>query len=238
MYNKDDPKSIQSMFGSIAKSYDRTNAVLSLQMHRWWNSKLIRLVEDAHHPESLLDLCCGTGEIALPYLRKSKEPKTAYLLDFCDQMLDCARAKAEKVAYKKHHIHFIHADAQEIPLPNNSICCATVAYGIRNIKDPKKCLMDVFRVLKKGGGFGILELTRPTNPFLKLSHKLYLKTVLPVFGKILTSNQDAYDYLKSSIGAFIKPEELENLMRDVGFVDTKRIPLTGGIATIVYGKKP
>ncbi len=238
MYNKENPESIQSMFGSIAKSYDRTNAVLSLQMHRWWNSKLIDQVTDAHNPDTLLDLCCGTGEIGLSYLRKSKQPKTAYLLDFCEQMLDCARAKTETVPFKKHDIHFLQADAQEIPLPNESVACATIAYGIRNVKDPQRCVMEVFRVLKQGGGFGILELTRPSNPLLRLSHKLYLKTVLPLFGRMLTSNQEAYDYLHKSISTFIKPEELEQIMKKAGFVQTTRIPLAGGIATIIYGKKP
>lgn len=238
LYHKEDPQSIQSMFGSIAKSYDRTNAVLSLQMHRWWNNQLIHQVTNRQQPDTLLDLCCGTGEIALSFLKKTPQPKTVYLLDFCPQMLECAKFKSEQASYKKHHLHFLQADAQEIPLPNESISCATIAYGIRNVKDPQRCLMDVFRVLKKGGTFGILELTRPKNRFLRLGHKLYLKTVLPLFGKILASNQEAYDYLQRSITNFVQPEELEHLMNEIGFVQTKRIPLGGGVATIIYGKKP
>lgn len=233
MYSKQDPESIQAMFGSIAKSYDRTNAILSFQMHRWWNRQLVQHVAQQG---TLLDLCCGTGEIAFTFLRKAQKPTTAYLLDFCSQMLDCARAKAKP--FETHQLHYLQADAQEIPLPAETADCATIAYGIRNVQNPQKCVQDVFRVLKKGGNFGILELTNPTNPFLRFGHQIYLKTCLPLLGRLFASNQEAYDYLQRSIGAFIKPEELEKLLQSAGFVHTARIPLTGGIATIILGQKP
>jgi len=237
-YQKDDPQSIQAMFGSIAKQYDRTNAILSFQMHRWWNSQLIHQVTDAHNPDSLLDICCGTGEIALTYLKRSKKPCHAYLLDFCEQMLDCARVKAKKMPLSRHQVTYFQADAQKIPLENESVGCVTVAYGIRNVKQPEECIKEVLRVLKPGGSFGILELTQPTNPFLKFGHQLYLKTVLPLLGRLLTSNQQAYEYLCSSINKFLKPAQVEKMLLDAGFVQTLRKPLAGGIATIIYGKKP
>lgn len=234
MYSKDDPKSIQALFASIAQSYDRTNAILSFQMHRLWNKQLIKQVS-SKNPDTILDLCCGTGEIALTYLEQTKEIKTAYLLDFCSQMLDCARSKAHGLT---HHLHFIEADAQVIPLPDESVSCATIAYGIRNVQDPSKCVHDVYRVLKKGGSFGILELTRPENSFLRFGHKLYLKTLLPILGRLFASNKEAYNYLQTSIRTFSEPQTLELLLKDAGFVQTARIPLTGGIATIIYGQKP
>lgn len=237
-YRKDNPESIQSMFASIASRYDVTNQVLSFNMHRWWNSQLVNKVTDGHNPESLLDLCCGTGDIALSFLKQAKSPKTVYMLDFCAEMLEGAKAKTKSDDLLKHQISFITADAQAIPLPDESVACATVAYGIRNVQSPERCIKDVFRVLKPGGDFGILELTEPNNPVLSFAHRLYLKTVLPAFGKLLTSNQAAYGYLCNSIKEFVKPAELEEMLKKAGFVHTLKKPLLGGIATIIYGKKP
>lgn len=237
-YRKDDPQSIQNMFGSIAKRYDRTNAILSFQMHRYWNSQLIHQVTDAHNPESLLDLCCGTGEIAFTYLKKSKKPKKVFMLDFCKEMLECARIKADGASLNSHQISYIQANAEEIPLNTESVHSATVAYGIRNIQDPKKCIKEVYRVLKPGGTFGILELTRPTNKFLRFGHQAYLKGVLPIIGRLLTSNTQAYQYLCNSIHSFVKPSEIEALLKETGFQQTSQKKLAGGIATIIYGKKP
>lgn len=237
-YRKDRPESIQKMFGSIASRYDKTNAILSFQLHRFWNNQLLNHVTDANNPETLLDLCAGTGEIGLSFLKKSKSPKKIYMIDFCEEMLDCARAKSKNSLFQKHQISFIQGDAQDIPLQDASVQCTTIAYGIRNIEDPLRCIQEVFRILKPGGTFGILELTEPKNRLLKYVHKLYLNIILPITGRFFTSNKEAYEYLSSSIKSFTKPEKIEDAMRLAGFIQTSRKPLTGGIATIIYGKKP
>jgi demethylmenaquinone methyltransferase/2-methoxy-6-polyprenyl-1,4-benzoquinol methylase len=236
-YKKEDPKTIQNMFGTIAKQYDRTNAVLSFQMHRIWNRELVRKVVGTSYPENFLDLCCGTGEIAFHYLKNRTGSCEAFMLDFCPEMLECAREKANQLHLGRHLIHYLQADAQKIPLPSNSISCATMAYGIRNIKDPSKSAQEVYRVLKPGGTFGIVELTQPKNRVMRFGHSLYLKYVLPVVGKFLTSNQEAYTYLCNSIHAFIPPEKLIGILQSAGFREVQSHPLTTGIATIITGKK-
>lgn len=236
-YNKNDPKTIQSMFSSIAKSYDKTNAVLSFQMHKHWNQNLVRLIL-SQQPEILLDLCCGTGEITYAYLSQARSPCQVYLLDFCQEMLVCAEEKAKKLSINPlNQLSFIQADAQVIPLPSNSISCTTIAYGIRNVKDPSKCIREVFRVLKPGGTLGILELTQPTNPFLRMGHYIYLRTLLPLLGWCMTANQSAYQYLSSSIHTFVEPKILEKTIIEAGFTNTECISLSGGIATILFAKK-
>lgn len=235
-YRKDHPESIQKMFGSIAKQYDRGNAILSLQMHRFWNKKLIELTT-INNPKILLDLCSGTGEIAFSFLKKAKKKKNVYMIDFCEEMLYYARVKGENLKIDEHQISYIQADAQNIPLESESVDAVTLAYGIRNIENPLKCLNEVFRVLKPGGTFGILELTEPKNRFLKFFHKIYLKTILPLVGRLLTSNKQAYAYLCNSIHTFIKPEKLEEMLKSAGFSETSRTKLGGGIATIFFGKK-
>lgn len=242
-YNKSDPSTIQEMFNSIAKNYDKTNAALSFHMHKRWNQALIQKTLLAVHPDSILDLCCGTGAIAFEYLKQIKSqahgaaPSKIFMLDFSVEMLAYARKKAEKEGLDMFNMTYLQADAQEIPLPDHCIECATIAYGIRNIKQPLQCLKDVYRVLKKGGTFGILELTQPTNPILRVGHGIYLRTVLPVMGKLFTSNQKAYRYLCDSIHSFIQPDALMDLMQSVGFKEIQKVPLMGGIATILIGKR-
>lgn len=236
-YNKNDPDTIKTMFNSIAKQYDRTNAILSFNLQKIWNRSLINKVIVPSKPEILLDLCCGTGAIAFEYLRKTQDPLKVYMLDFSEGMLECAKYHASKQDLDHHDIHYLQADAQVIPFLNNSVNCATIAYGIRNVKDPDLCIKDVFRVLKPGGTFGILELTRPKNKILKFGHSLYLKNILPLMGKLTTSNKDAYEYLCNSIHTFIPPEKLQQKMQDAGFQEIKRYPLFGGIATIITGAK-
>lgn len=236
-YDKKDPQTIQAMFNSIAKDYDRTNAVLSFSLHRRWNRALVDNTLAKKQPERFLDLCCGTGEIAYEFLARTSHVSNAYMLDFSEQMLECAKNKAKDKNLGPAAIHYLKADAQAIPLPSDSINCATMAYGIRNIKSPLLCMQEVYRVLTTGGVFGILELTKPENPLLRMAHSIYLHTCFPVLGKILTSNKEAYRYLCNSIHTFIPPKDLEKMLVDAGFKNIQRKPLSGGIATLLIGEK-
>jgi len=236
-YRKDNPQSIEQMFDSIAKSYDRTNAILSFGLHHYWNSTLVNKILNDHKNDIMLDLCCGTGEIAFRSLKKKNKPRKIHLLDFSEEMLSCAQAKAKKNRYEKSALNYIKADAQAVPLRNESIDCVTIAYGIRNVKSPEKCMKEVFRLLENGGSFAILELTRPKNPFLRYFHQIYLKTFLPVLGKLFAANKEAYKYLCQSIHHFVEPEELERLLTKSGFKKVEHYPLNGGIATIIIAKK-
>jgi len=236
-YTKNHPQTIKDLFDDIADNYETGNAVLSFQTYRLWNRALIHHTYEACKPEVLLDLCCGTGDIALPYLKRQQDPCRAHLLDFSSGMLQQAKAKAERWKLDRHPIHFIEADAQQIPLHSESVDCVTVAYGVRNIQTPQKCYQETLRVLRPGGTFGILELTRPQNPFLKLPHHLYLTTVLPLMGKWVTSNQEAYQYLCNSIHEFVNPERVVVDLKEVGFANVRQKPLFGGIATLVLATK-
>ena len=237
-YSKQDPESIQALFNIIAAQYDKTNAVLSFNLHKSWNRKLVEKVIVPAQPKVLLDLCCGTGAIAFNYLKQSTYPLTAFMLDFSEGMLDYAKRQVKANNLGRHDITFLKADAQQIPLTDNTVDCATIAYGIRNVKDSQKCINDVLRVLKPGGSFGILELTKPKHKLLQLGHSLYLRGVLPIIGKLMTSNKDAYKYLCNSIHGFIPPEELQRQLQKAGFLDITITPLLGGVATILSAKKP
>lgn len=243
-YHKKDPSSIQSMFSSIASRYDLGNAAISCQLFRLWNRRLVQQVLLwPSAPTTMLDLCCGTGEITFTYLRQLQKsafrdkPSQITLIDFAEGMLHEAERKAE--AYREHasKLHFMAGDAQAIPLPNDSMDAVVIAYGIRNVADPSRCLQEVYRVLKPGGRVGILELTRPENKLLRLGHSIYLRTVVPLVGKLMTTNGDAYHYLKKSVETFISGDELQHTMRMSGFHHSWRRPMTGGIATLFFGQK-
>lgn len=237
-YSKQEPETIQNLFGAIAAQYDRTNSVLSFQMHKRWNKELVNAVSEGETPRRLLDLCCGTGEIAITFLKKAPVRCQAFLLDFCEEMLQCAKAKAEEQLLHHHTLTYLRADAQNIPLAKESVQACTIAYGIRNVKDPKKCIDEVFRVLEPGGRFAILELTQPQNSLLRFGHSCYLRFFLPQIGRLLTHNKAAYEYLCQSIQNFIVPAVLEEQLKAAGFTDTYCRPLNGGIATLIFGKKP
>lgn len=238
-YKERDAATVEAMFDSIASGYDKTNSIMSFRLHKSWNRKLISLMsKQVESRATLLDLCAGTGEIALGYLQQAAPSAKAYLLDFSQEMLACARSKANRLHLSESYaIEYLVADAEKIPLPNDSVDAITVAYGIRNICDREKCILDAYRVLKPGGSFGILELTRPNNRVVRLGHSLYLNTFVPIATRICTKNQKAYKYLSSSIKEFIAPKELETTLRSCGFEKTERIPLNGGIATIILAHK-
>lgn len=238
MYEKDNPASVQQLFSSIAKRYDTTNLLMSMGLNKYWNRKLIQHSLQKANKGALLDLCCGTGEITYTYLKGCSAPKKVHMVDFCNDMLDVARERAENLGLKqKHKLRFIEADAQRLPLKESSVSAVSVAYGIRNVKDPNKCIQEAYRVLEEGGIFGILELTRPSNGVMRWMHRVYLKAMIPLFGALCTSNREAYDYLKDTVNSFIEPGQLAKLMSQAGFVEVSVIPLTFGAANIIVGKK-
>jgi len=239
MYHKDSPSTIQGMFNEIAHRYDLANAILSLSLHQRWNCALVRHIQQKEAPQVLLDLCAGTGDIAFAYLRKASSCCRAYLIDFSSEMLERAKLKESHHRFPySHDISYLQADVQALPLPNQSIDCATLAYGIRNVQHPALCVAEVFRVLRPGGRLGILELTRPRHPLLRWGHHMYLRTFMPLLGKWLTDNKQAYQYLCQSIQTFIAPEELKYLITASGFLQTEVHSLAGGIATIITAHKP
>ncbi|NGX54318.1 MAG: Demethylmenaquinone methyltransferase [Chlamydiae bacterium] len=145
-------------------------------------------------------------------------------------MHEIAKKKGEKL---KDRFEMICAEAQKITRPDISVDGVTIAYGIRNVQDPRKCCAEVRRVLRPGGLFGILELTRPSNPLLRMGHWAYLHTLLPILGKCIAHNHDAYRYLSQSIGSFLAPSELIKKLKESGFDKIEKRPLTGGIATLL-----
>ncbi|KAF3363165.1 Demethylmenaquinone methyltransferase [Chlamydiales bacterium STE3] len=238
-YNKQDSASIQSMFASIAAEYDRANAILSFNMHKLWNKKLVHLTnrDNDFKDSALLDLCAGTGEITKTWMLRNKETKKAYLLDFCPEMLALAKHKMDVHFRSQDSFNYLHADAEKIPLEDSSVEAITIAYGIRNVHCIENCFQEAFRVLKPGGKLGILELTSPEITGLKQFHHFYLKRLLPILGGFVAKNKDAYKYLCQSIESFVKPQEIKSKLLTTGYSQVDIHPQCLGIATVIIAKK-
>ncbi|WP_201456714.1 bifunctional demethylmenaquinone methyltransferase/2-methoxy-6-polyprenyl-1,4-benzoquinol methylase UbiE [Chlamydia sp. 17-3921] len=216
---------LEKIFGAIASKYDKINAILSLGFHYFWNHSLIHMLGKSDH---LVDLCSGTGKVALKYLQTYPE-SSATLIDFSLEMLQIAKQRSSKHA----KLTFLQHDVSQLPIENNSQSLAAMAYGLRNLSNPEEVLSEVMRILKPYGKLGILELTRPQNRGLIHGiHTLYLKALVPAIGKLYSKHPNAYQYLSESIQNLPKDTELEQVFTRTGFKLKKKKKLLMGTATI------
>jgi demethylmenaquinone methyltransferase/2-methoxy-6-polyprenyl-1,4-benzoquinol methylase len=228
---------VRKMFGEIAPNYDRLNHLLSMNVDRLWRRKVVRRLAPSPG-DPILDVCCGTGDLALAFWRQTKGRCPIVGTDFCPQMLEIARVKQERAQATPEQIRFVEADSQQLPFDDNSFHFVTVAFGLRNISDPQLGLREMTRVCRPGGSVAILEFSIPRQQPIKAAYLLYFKYVLPVIGRLVNRNQTtAYDYLPASVGEFPAYEGLAAWMRDAGLRDVTFKPLTFGIATLYVGVK-
>jgi demethylmenaquinone methyltransferase / 2-methoxy-6-polyprenyl-1,4-benzoquinol methylase len=229
MKKKDTPE----MFNQIADDYDRLNHLLSFGLDRKWRRKFVKnlshsvkglQVQDIIKEESLLtiiDIACGTGDLSNELLQI--KGKKHYALDPSEKMLSIAKSKL-----KQHE--FILATAEAIPLPDKSVDIITVAFGIRNFENLSIAFSEFYRILKPNGVVSIMEFSVPRNLFIKFGFLLYLRTIIPVIGKIFAKNRQAYQYLSRSIVDFAKNTEVFKNLESNGFKKlNQRSLVLGGV---------
>lgn len=224
---------VRAKFASISKRYDLLNTVLSMQIDKLWRRQVVKML--AKFPSGwVLDLCAGTLPFALELTRQAKSRKVV-AIDFCEEML---QQGVDHHAQKKlARILPVCGDGENIPLPDNSVWGCTVGFGVRNLADTARGIGEMHRVLKPGGKLLILEFSRPSNPVVKPVYNVYLNKILPWFAGKVSGDQEAYDYLASSIAAFFEPAELLGMMEKTGFTNVNTTPLTFGIVTVYKGEK-
>ena len=218
------------MFSGVAPRYDFLNHLLSLGIDRRWRREVARSLNLQFH-HRVLDLCCGTGDLAF----EMSSHAACVACDFTWEMLALAKKKSFS---QSHKIQLAAADAQMLPFPQESFDAVTVAFGVRNLEDLSIGLSELRRVLRPGGTVAILEFTRPRNILLKIPYAFHLHVVLPLIGRLISSERGAYRYLADSIAGFPDPETLSRKLRDTGYTDVSYRLLTGGIVAIHLGKKP
>ncbi len=227
---------VQQMFGQIADRYDRMNHLLSMNIDRYWRWRCLRLVPPQGH-EPILDVCTGTGDLALAYRRATRGQVPIVATDFCDPMLEKGREKAARWGFGEE-ISFVQADTQQLPFPENRFQIVTVAFGLRNVADTDRGLREMVRVCRPGGRVAVLEFSLPAWEPWRSLYGWYFRNVLPRLGQWLSRNeQQAYDYLPASVGQFPMGQALADRMVMAGLNSVKYHSLTGGIATLYVGVK-
>jgi demethylmenaquinone methyltransferase/2-methoxy-6-polyprenyl-1,4-benzoquinol methylase len=228
---------IRRMFGAIAPRYDLLNHLLSLNVDRYWRWRTTRLAPPpADAP--VLDVCTGTGDLALAYDRAAGGRVPVVGADFCLPMLRPARDKAGRRG-AAGRVRFVEADAQRLPFPAGTFGLVTVAFGLRNVTDADRGLAEMVRVARPGGRVAVLEFSRPRHWLLGRLYRFYFRRVLPAVGQAVSrSPDDAYSYLPASVMEFPDGEALAERMRGHGLVDVRWHPFTFGIATLYVGTKP
>jgi len=235
LLDKREPR-IRRMFGHIAPSYDLLNHLLSLNVDRYWRWRTTRLVPPCGNAP-ILDVCTGTGDLALAYARAAGPDIPIIGTDFCHEMLVPAIHKARRVALGR--IQFLEADTQRLPFTANLFQITTVAFGLRNVTDTDRGLAEMVRVTMPGGRVAILEFSRPRHWLFGRLYQLYFTRVLPFVGQFLSRSKDnAYRYLPASVREFPDGEALAQRLRRHGLVDVQFHTLTFGIATLYVGTKP
>jgi demethylmenaquinone methyltransferase / 2-methoxy-6-polyprenyl-1,4-benzoquinol methylase len=224
------------MFGHIAPSYDLLNHLLSLNVDKHWRRRTVQLVPpEGQSP--ILDLCTGTGDLALAYDHLSHGQAPIVGADFCHEMLLRARQKTER-RRAEDRVHYLEADAQRLPFPDNHFQITTVAFGLRNVSDTNRGIAEMVRVTRPGGKVAILEFSKPKHWLLGRFYRFYFKYILPAIGQLVSRSKDnAYGYLPASVMEFPEGEELADRLRSHGLVNIDWRPFTFGIATLYIGVK-
>ncbi|MEZ6067638.1 MAG: bifunctional demethylmenaquinone methyltransferase/2-methoxy-6-polyprenyl-1,4-benzoquinol methylase UbiE [Planctomycetaceae bacterium] len=232
---------VRSMFGEIAGRYDLLNHVLSLGVDVYWRWRTVRTIPPVG-TEPLLDVCTGTGDLAMAYARKSAEEVAIIGADFTPQMLQIAREKgatAQRAKKIRHAPAFVEADAQALPFASNQFQIVSVSFGLRNVADTRRGLRELTRVCRPGGHVAVLEFSQPSSRLFGAVYRWYFKHVLPRIGQLVSGSRlDAYNYLPQSVGEFPNGQALADVMVECGLSEVRFRPLTFGIATLYWGRKP
>ena len=220
---------VRGIFSLIARRYDVFNALSSFGIDRLWRRDAVAAARLTRTSRAL-DLCAGTGDLSLALARLGR-PAAVVGTDFVPEMLEIARRKAR--AYKgRTSLTFEVADAQDLPFPDASFDVVTVAFGVRNLPDRRANFAEVYRVLKPGGRYVVLEFSRPGFAPWRWFYHAYLRFVIPTIGGLLTRDRASFVYLNDSIRSFPDQGALAAELRQHGFSAISWEDRTGGVVAI------
>jgi demethylmenaquinone methyltransferase/2-methoxy-6-polyprenyl-1,4-benzoquinol methylase len=224
---------IAKMFDAISNEYDGLNRVISFGIDIKWRNKVVQIVADAQ-PKNILDIATGTGDLAINLTRTNASQIIG--LDISEGMLDVGR---QKILKKELHetIDMVVGDSENLPFDDNAFDAITVAFGVRNFENLEIGLAEILRVLKPGGIVVVLETSVPTKFPFKQGYYLHTRVVLPLIGKLFSNDKSAYSYLSESASKFPYGTAFNNILNKTGFINTKALPQTFGVATIYTATK-
>ncbi len=221
---------LQKMFMAVPPSYDFLNRLLTLRMDQYWRRRAaLLLLKD--NPAKVLDLCTGTGDLALHMRKKGGDQTEVVALDYSDPMLGIARKKASK--QKINDVQFIQGDAAEMPFEDGEMDAVGIAFAFRNITfknpDRDRFLAEILRVLKPGGRFVAIETSQPNNAVMRFLFRTYMRVITKPIGGLLSGHHGAYHYLAHSAINYFEPPALKQILLDAGFSTVTYRPLMGGV---------
>jgi demethylmenaquinone methyltransferase/2-methoxy-6-polyprenyl-1,4-benzoquinol methylase len=231
----DKPERVHAMFTAIADSYDLNNRVHSLWRDQAWRRKAVALCE-VQPADCVLDVACGTGDLAEAFARAGAA--SVHGVDFTEEMLAIARRKAARRGPPGESApHFQCADAMNLPFEDARFDIVSIAFGIRNVRDPAAALGEMRRVLRIGGRLVVLEFSEPRNAVLRWASRLYRERLMPVTAAWLARDRSgAYRYLPRSVRTFAHRQALAGMMRSAGFASISLHPMTFGICVAYLGR--
>ena len=228
---------IRNLFAAIARYYDFLNSLLSLRRDRSWRRETVK-ASSVESTSKVLDVCTGTGELALAYADKISAQGFVIGSDFCFEMLVIGDQKVERRG-RNVGTSFLTADTLTLPFLDDTFDVVSVGFGIRNVSDLKMGIREMVRVAAPGGRIVILEFTQPVNPLFRGLYYFYFTKILPFIGnRISGSDDDAYGYLPRSVMKFPNCDALKGVMEQCGLTDVRFYRKTFGIVAIHVGKKP
>ncbi len=228
-------KDAWKMFDTISPTYDSINHILSFGLDIYWRHRVLCYLPKKEKIK-LLDLATGTGDQIFSLMNFSKKIQTAIGIDLSSEMLKIAKKKQGKKSYA-NRISFSRESATDLTLCNESVDCATMSFGIRNIPDVGACLREIYRSLTKDGRCLILEFSLPKTLWIRKIHLFYLRNILPKIGALISKHSHAYTYLNKTIETFPYGDDFCHLLKSAGFSNVRAIPFTLGIATLYIGDK-
>jgi demethylmenaquinone methyltransferase/2-methoxy-6-polyprenyl-1,4-benzoquinol methylase len=227
---------VTDLFGQVAPRYDLINDLQSFGLHRSWKKMLLRL--GAPQPgERVLDLCCGTGDIALACAARGAE---VFGLDFSAPMLAVARRRSRKMTgpIGTRPVTWLQADAENLPLADDSFDVVTVGYGLRNLSSWERGLDGMFRIARPGGRLLVLDFGKPENGLYRGIYLFYLKFFVPLFGRFLCGDSQTHAYILESLKNYPAQKGVAEKMRTLGLEHIRTLNLVGGMMSINFGRKP
>jgi demethylmenaquinone methyltransferase/2-methoxy-6-polyprenyl-1,4-benzoquinol methylase len=229
---------VDDVFHSVARRYDLMNDLMSGGLHRAWKDALLTAVNPpkGDRPFALLDLAGGTGDVAF---RVAQAGGTNTRVTVCDINAEMLAVGAERAAQRglDHAVTFEQGNAEELPYPDKSFDCVTIAFGIRNVPRIDRALAEAYRVLKIGGRFLCLEFSAVDVPGLDALYELYSFKLIPRIGQAVTGDREAYQYLVESIRKFPRPPVFARMIEDAGFRRVSFRQMTGGVVALHSGWK-
>ena len=230
---------IKNLFSAIARYYDFLNALLSLKRDKMWRRETVK-ASDVKPTNKVLDVCTGTGELALAYSDEIGAEGFVIGSDFCFEMLVIGDQKLQQPvgAVYNRTTNFLTADTLILPFLDDTFDVVSVGFGIRNVSDLEMGIREMTRVATPGGRVVILEFTQPTNPLFRGLYYFYFTKILPFVGNLISRNKDdAYGYLPRSVMKFPNCDALKGVMEQCGLTDVRFHRKTFGIVAIHVGKK-